>query len=341
MIAIAFGTRPEWLKIKSVVVEMKKQNVPYVVIFTGQHSTLIDIPEIAEVAGSENFIYHFGNPSGDGNRLNEILANALTVSNNSIGEGTKAILVQGDTTSAMGMAIAAFHKQVPVIHLEAGLRTYDLEQPFPEEANRQIISKIASLHLCPTDLARANLLRELINDEQIAVVGNTVLDNIRDVKVNPKKKVLVTMHRRENHARIDEWFANIDALAATYHQYEFLLPAHPNPNVKEEANKLKHIKVVEPLSHDDLVDYLSECSYVITDSGGIQEEASFLKVPCMVCREQTERIEALGVHSVLCKGPEFVSDTFGFVKKLPMLGACPYGDGKSAQKVVEEIVKRF
>lgn len=333
VLGIAFGTRPEWLKVRPVVEELEKRNIPFHLIFTGQHETLVkDISRTMrgiDIALDEHF---------DRRRLDNIVYSVLGDTNEWLSDITK-LMVQGDTTSAFACALAAFHRQIPVIHLEAGLRTNDLEQPFPEEANRQMISCIAALHLCPTKLARDNLVRENkhLQSYDIIVTGNTSLDNIKDVQTSLKKRILVTMHRRENHECLSSWFLNLDELAGQYSDHEFLLPLHPNPNVVKYRDSMKHIKVVDPMSHDDLIGYLASCKYVITDSGGIQEEAAFLKKPCMVCRKETERTEGLANFSILCKGPEYVSDIYNRLPHLMMKGSCPYGDGQAAEKVVDAI----
>jgi UDP-N-acetylglucosamine 2-epimerase (non-hydrolysing) len=343
MLCIAFGTRPEWIKIKPVLKELKKRNEKFVLVFTGQHKDLVSVEEVMSYGATRFVITEM--ESGGENRLDEIVGQTLldppglevwTLGDPNY-EVTK-LMVQGDTSSAFAMALAAFHRKIPVIHLEAGLRTRDLDNPYPEEANRQMISSIASLHLCPTQLAADNIVRER-RDEQgdIVVVGNTVLDILVGLEVTTEKKVLVTLHRRENHGTMNEWLANINALAKMYSSHEFVMPMHPNPMVQKYKDILTHVKVVEPMSHDELTAFLASCESVITDSGGIQEEASFFRKPCMVCRKETERTEGIGNFSVLCKGPEFVSDVFGTLHRLPMNGPSPYGDGKAAEYVVDEI----
>lgn len=337
MLGIAFGTRPEWLKIKPVAEELKKRNIPFGLIFTGQHEDLID-ENAAMRMGAKTFhrtcIDQLSNY-----RLNSIVSSLLL--DDFIFDGITKIMVQGDTSSAFAVALSAFHRQIPVIHLEAGLRTHNLEQPYPEEANRQMISCITSLHLCPTQIAFDCLMQEgKLLKQKHAVTGNTALDNLRDVVVTPENKILVTMHRRENHSRMWEWFFAIDELAKVYSQYEFVLPIHPNPAVSKFRNHFEHVKVVDPMSHDELIDYLSKCSYVITDSGGIQEEAAFLRVPCVVCRKETERTEGLGNFSILCKVPENLSHAIVWLDALKVEGPCPYGDGYAAEKVVDAI-QRF
>jgi len=324
MILISFGTRPEYIKLKPLMDKMKGV-LEYKVLFTGQHQDLVD-EDNSEITYTVNI-------TNDRNRLDSIVTSIM----NAIDfkqQGITAVIVQGDTTSAYAMALSAFHHQIPVIHLEAGLRTYNLTEPYPEEANRQMISRIASIHLCPTLLAKKRLIEEHVSG-RVEVVGNTVLDNLYGIKTCNKKQILLTMHRRENHHNIQQWFRELDSLALTHSDYLFTLPIHPNPNVKKHIVELKHITVVDPMPHAALLDYLCNCSYVITDSGGIQEEAAFLKKPCIVCRKETERSEGIDNFSILCKSPNKLQHIFKKAKTLKMHGACPYGNGKSCDKILK------
>ena len=328
MILISFGTRPEYIKLKPLMDKMKGV-LEYKVLFTGQHQDLVD-EDNSEITYTVNI-------TNDRNRLDSIVTSIM----NAIDfkqEGITAVIVQGDTTSAYAMALSAFHHQIPVIHLEAGLRTYNLTEPYPEEANRQMISRIASIHLCPTLLAKKRLTQELISG-RVKVVGNTVLDNLSDIKTCNKKQVLLTMHRRENHHNIQQWFRELDSLAITHSEYLFTLPIHPNPNVKKHIGIFKHINIVEPMSYKDLIAYLSNSSFVITDSGGIQEEAAFLKKPCLVCRKETERVEGLGNFSLLCPEPKLLHKKFKELNILPMSGPCPYGDGYACEKIIKVLLE--
>ena len=326
MILISFGTRPEYIKLKPLMDKLNQSSTgdtpAYKTLFTGQHQHLV----------RHKADYNIEIKDGD-NRLDAVVASIM----NGIdfkSEGISAVIVQGDTTSAYAVALSAFNHQVKVIHLEAGLRTYNLQEPYPEEANRQMISRITDLHLCPTQTAYDNLIKENAPGKAV-VVGNTVLDNLLDIETAYEYKVLVTMHRRENHENIEEWFEQIDKLASDNKHYEFCLPIHPNPSVKKHKNLLKHVKVVEPLDYNILLDYLAKCSFVITDSGGIQEESAFLRKPCLVCRKETERAEGLGNFSLLCGSPEELVEGFEDLSSLEMSGNCPYGDGKSSEKIIE------
>ena len=342
MLGIAFGTRPEWIKIEPVCVELRERNIPFQLIFTGQHKDLVSESKIMNLGATKFTVASLEDNYGSGTRLDGIVSELLCDPPGLRDRGdVTALVVQGDTSSAFAMALAAFHRQIPVIHLEAGLRTHNLEQPFPEEANRQMISCIAALHLCPTKLARDHIIRENkhLQSHGAVITGNTSLDNIKDVKTSIEKRVLVTIHRRENHEDLESWFRNIDELAKQHLDYEFLLPLHPNPNVIKYKDNMKHVRVTDPMPHQELVQYLASCEYVITDSGGIQEEAAFLRKPCMVCRKETERTEGLGNFSILCKSPEDVSDVYSKLPHLLLAGPCPYGDGHASEKVVNAIQK--
>jgi UDP-N-acetylglucosamine 2-epimerase len=326
MILITYGTRPEYIKIKPLLKEMSNSNISFKVLFTGQHK------DIAPKDGDFNFdMIDYG-----GNRLDYVLKNCLSLPEEYF-SGITHVLVQGDTTTAMGLSIAAMHRKIKVIHLEAGLRTFDNENPFPEENNRKIISTIASLHLCPTELNFKNLIEENVIGLK-CLVGNTVLDNLVQYKDKCEytNKVLITMHRRENHERIGEWFKEISDIAAVHPHLEFIIPLHPNPNVQNHRNKLNSwVKIIEPLSHEELIELLIKSKLVITDSGGIQEECSFFNKKALVCRKITERPESVGITSFLVSEPKDLKKTFDeHINNYVVDSKCPYGDGYSSKKIV-------
>lgn len=326
MILIAFGTRPEWIKIKPLLEVFKKNNFyNYKLLFTGQHEQLIN-----------DLIFDYKIQIEDGaNRLDSIFSSILNKDN--IFYGTKYTLVQGDTASAYAVALASFHRQIPVIHLEAGLRTYDVENPYPEEFYRRCISNLAKINFCVSRLSENNLLSEKVPGK-ICVVGNTVLDNLKNIQTKYDNKILVTLHRRENHNIIEEWFKEVEKVSLEYPEYEFLLPIHPNPNVRKHSNLLNNVKVVEPLQHEELIEYMSNCSFIITDSGGLQEESSFLKKKSIVCRKTTERQEGLNTFSYLCEAPSYLKKLVESViidKEINL--ECPYGDGFSSEKIYQEL----
>jgi UDP-N-acetylglucosamine 2-epimerase (non-hydrolysing) len=326
MILICFGTRPEWLKIKPLVGKVNCK-----LLFTGQHSDLLNDVEVDYRLYSNS-----KNHEKSCSRLNAVIEDCLAQFPSSDANDFDYVLVQGDTATAFGCALAAFNLKMKVIHLEAGLRTRDLDNPYPEEGYRQMISRIASLNLCPTDLASENLKKEGIDN--IHVVGNTVLDNLADYS-GPRKygsKVLVTLHRRENHSIMDQWFRKLNSIAKQYKDdLEFILPIHPNPNVSKHKDLLDHVTVVPPLDHSHLVHMLATCKFCITDSGGIQEEASFFNKRSIVCRKNTERQEAItSNHVVLCKSPDNLSfQVNSMIHDYDIDSRCPFGDGNSSLKI--------
>jgi UDP-N-acetylglucosamine 2-epimerase (non-hydrolysing) len=325
MILLTYGTRPEYIKIKPLIEEMKNQNISFKVLFTGQHENIVN----------GVYDYKVKIDSMSENRLDNIFANLMTL-NDEIFNGIKSVLVQGDTTSVVAMALTAMHRQIPVIHLEAGLRSGDVLNPYPEEYNRKIVSSVASIHLCPTATSAENLKKENIT-ENVYIVGNTALDNLREYKEQCEvtDKVLVTLHRRENHENIVEWFEAINDLAKSTN-FEFILPIHPNPNVSSQKHLLTHVNVVEPMTHEDLLKLLVKTRMVITDSGGLQEECSFFNKQCLVCRKVTERPEALGFTNHLVKNPRMLKEEF--FRQLSINQnhqECPYGDGYSSKKICE------
>lgn len=326
MVLISFGTRPEYIKIKPIIKEMKKRHVPFKLLFTGQHVDLLSNVKDQDVIQLQ---------IKDGpNRLDSIVSSIMN--QDYIFEDIGAVLVQGDTTSVFAIALAAFHRKIKVIHLEAGLRTYDKNNPYPEEFNRQAVSRIADIHLCPTSAAAFNLSQESVGGS-VHIVGNTVLDNLTHLTPTKDNTVVITMHRRENHEKMGHWFKALDHIAKTFsHEYRFILPIHPNPNVQKHRHLLEYIEVIDPVPYEEFLEILASCSYVITDSGGLQEETSFLGKHSIVCRKTTERPEGLGEFSALCPRPELLFEMFENMIRTPdPIGKCPYGDGKSAKRVVD------
>ena len=249
-------------------------------------------------------------------------------------------MVQGDTTSAFALALAAFHRNIPVIHLEAGLRTYDVNNPWPEEINRRCISSFTSIHLCPTTNNKKQLTNEGIGGA-MWVVGNTGLDNLIHLldKIEYKNEVLITLHRRENHHNMDRWFVELSKLAKENPHLLFTFPIHPNPNVQRHKHLLQNINVIDPLGYDDMLNKIVKCRLIISDSGGIQEEASFLKKKVIVCRKTTERPESLNETSFLCGDPEELKEVFDFIISNGYIVSdkciCPYGDGHASETIMK------
>ena len=326
MILVSFGTRPEFIKIKPVIENLE---IPYKLLFTGQHEDLL--------SNVEEEVTKLTIDSGQ-NRLDSIVCSILN--KDDIFEGVDAVMVQGDTTSAFSVALAAYHRGIKIIHLEAGLRSFNNKHPFPEEFNRRSISCMADIHLCPTKHSAKNLRAESI-DGIIYNVGNTALDNIKDLNKVYGQKILVTLHRRENFPIIEEWFTEINRLAEEHPELEFILPIHPNPSVKRHVGLLKSVKVVEPMAHREFLELLASCKFVITDSGGLQEESSFLRKKCIVCRETTERPE--GVHKFAwLANPKNLEKVFNRVNRdfVPH-SVCPYGNGRSGPKINKVLKKEL
>lgn len=327
MILLCYGTRPEWIKIKPLIKEMKRKKMKFKVLFTGQQK---DIAEVSEA----DYTYLMGDTTG--NRLDAVVKSCLSMPDYFFDNITR-VLVQGDTATAFGLALASFHRKLDVIHLEAGLRTHDKDNPYPEETYRQMISRIADLNLCPTTLNVQNLMNESV-DGQITRVGNTVIDNLVENYMPPKETnlVLVTLHRRENHDIMDVWFEEINKIAIEHPEIKFVLPIHPNPSVKKHRDLLTNVEVVDPIPHDQLVNMIAESCVIITDSGGIQEEGSFFNKKVIVCRKVTERPESLTLTSFLCPYPKELSTLFNKILNMKIADhRCPYGDGNAARDIVE------
>lgn len=318
-ILICFGTRPEWLKIKPLIKIMDRSE--YKLFFTGQHEDLLKEVDVDYKATIKE----------GSNRLDEVVKGCLDLPEGEF----RGVMVQGDTASAFACAIGAYHRGLRIYYLEAGLRSKSLKHPYPEEGYRQMIARIADVNFAPTHPALVNLFEEkCLGDAWL--VGNTVLDNLVDLpEPTYGNKVLVTLHRRENHPIMHEWFKEVNDLAIQYPELEFILPIHPNPNVQKHRDLLTNVKVVEPLSHDELIAILLECKLVISDSGGIQEEASFLNKKVIVCREVTERPEAIYTgHLFICKTTDKLKDLFVTLEKDSYICKdSPYGDGHAAEHI--------
>ena len=321
-ILLCFGTRPEWLKIKPLIKLMDRSE--YKLLFTGQHPDLLKDVEVD---------YQI-NMSTSNNRLDSIISDCMIQFPNG---DFKGVLVQGDTGSAFGCALAAFNRQIRIYYLEAGLRSGDLQHPYPEEGYRQMIARIADVNFTPTELSAQNLKDEKVHGS-IYTVGNSVLDNLVDFpKPTMENIILITLHRRENHHWMDKWFEEIEKLAVEYPHYTFVLPIHPNPNVKKHRHILKNVTVVEPMEHTHMINTLIKSNLIISDSGGLQEEGSFFNKKVIVCRKTTERPEGIETgHLHLCDSPEDLGELFGKLIENPYISEnCPYGDGYTSQAVLE------
>ena len=329
-ILICYGTRPEYIKIEPILLNELIQHHNVRTLFTGQHK------DIGNGAVKPDYSFEMHNCSP--NRLNSIVS-SITGSyslDEIFGDEFTHVLVQGDTASAFTCALAAFNKGLKVIHLEAGLRTHNKKHPYPEEVYRQCISRIANIHLCATKFNKTNLLKEMAQGE-IHIVGNTVLDHLHGIPVSYNNDVLITLHRRENHKSIPFWYSQIEEIAEKNPDLNFVFVSHPNPASRCSLKKgLTNVSTVDPMTHENFIKRISSCRFLISDSGGVQEEASFLKKRVIVCRETTERPEALESFNYLCKKVGDLPEIFNKVKEdYKPTSECPFGDGKAAEKILQ------
>ena len=325
MIGIFYGTRPEYIKLLPVVRALDADSkAGYELVQVRQHTNLIE---------DCKFDASFGVKEQGINRLNDIFHTALDIDLSKY----RYVVVQGDTTTAAAVAISAFNQGVPVMHIEAGLRTYDKNNPFPEEINRRLISSLASVHYCPTEFDVSNLIREGFGDDEIVMTGNTVIDNLQGREATKSNTIVVTMHRRENQPHLREWFSQIEELACEHPEYEFVFPMHPSPAVQKHRDVFSKVRVVHPVEHETMLNMIASCNCVITDSGGIQEECSFFRKRCFVCRAVTERPCA---GQILCKTPEILHKQFNNNFKLGFNRPTPFGDGHAGEKIAEDIQRR-
>lgn len=318
-ILICFGTRPEWLKVKPIA--EKLDNVK--LLFTGQHPDLLKDVKV-------DYRIEIGDKT---DRLSQIISDCSLQFPN---EEFKYVMVHGDTVSALACALIAYGRKQKIVHIEAGIRSYNLNAPFPEEGYRQMISRIADIHLAPTSLAVSNLKQEFIKGE-IHMVGNSVLDNIKEWKGKTAyaNKILVTLHRWENHELMDKWFTEVEKLATQHRYLEFIIPLHHHPKVRKHKSIFNNVLVVPAMDHSKLVEVLSHSKLVITDSGGIQEEGSFLNKKVLVCREVTERPEGIDTgHLHLVKKPSDLVPMFNkLLEDFTIQNECPFGDGNTSEQI--------
>ncbi|WP_188684178.1 non-hydrolyzing UDP-N-acetylglucosamine 2-epimerase [Nesterenkonia cremea] len=362
-----YGTRPEAIKMAPIVKALQSsEHFDCEVTVTGQHREMLD--QVNELFGIE--------PGHDLNIIQprQTLNGVLTRTVNGLDElftaqKPDAVIVQGDTTTTTAGAMAAFYSGIPVIHAEAGLRSFDLFSPFPEEANRKMTSQITSLHLAPTSQSKANLLRESLPEDDIVVTGNTVIDallevaqkqvpfsdpQLEDAAATGQDVLLVTTHRRENQGAAMEGVGRALArLADRYPEKLVVLPAHRNPVVREAILPAlaghSNVIVTEPLPYGEFTRLMNLATVVLTDSGGVQEEAPSLGKPVLVMRENTERPEAVDAGTVRLIGTDEervvqeVSNLFDSAESYRAMANAvnPYGDGHAAARTAAAIEKLF
>lgn len=376
-VMLVFGTRPEAIKMAPLVKEFQKhpENFQTIVCVTGQHRQMLDqVLDLFEIIPDFDL-----NIMKQGQDLYDVTARVLTGMRDILKEAKPdVVLVHGDTTTSTAAALAAFYQQIPVGHVEAGLRTHNIYSPWPEEMNRQITGRIATYNFAPTLLSKSNLLKEAINPDSIVVTGNTVIDALHQVVTKIKKDtnldtelektleksgydvsrlrddrklVLITGHRRENFGDgFIQMCTAIKDLTRKYPDVDFVYPMHLNPNVRKPIHKvfgenlsdLKNMFFIEPLEYLSFVYLMEKSAIVLTDSGGIQEEAPGLGKPVLVMRDTTERPEALDAGTVKLVGTDYnkivdevsiLLDNAEIYKKMSM-AVNPYGDGLACGRIV-------
>ena len=366
-VAFVFGTRPEIIKLAPVILELRKYQQDYNVI-------IINTEQQKEL--SNQTLKYFGLKADynldcmrENQSLSSVQSRILTSLDEVYNENSiDATIVQGDTMTVLCGALTSFYHKIPVFHVEAGLRSYDIFEPFPEEVMRHMTSRVADLHFAPTEVNKEALLKENIDINKIHVVGNTVIDALfclsdevveqsrkfyeeKGVIINDKL-VLITAHRRENHGeRIDRIIDAISFLAEKYSDHNFVIPVHPNPNVHDKIHSrlgyFKNIHLLTPLDYPNLVYLMKHAKLILTDSGGIQEEAPSFACPTLVMRYETERKEGIdaGVSKlvgadydkIVCESEKVLASSKSDTR---LKAQNPYGDGTSSKKI-ESVIRRF
>ena len=358
-----FGTRPEAVKMAPLVKEFeKRKEIESIVCVTAQHREMLDqVLEFFDIKPDYDL-----DIMKRGQTLEEITTRALK----GLGEVIKNInpdivLVHGDTTTAFAGALAAFYNQVAIGHVEAGLRTNDKYSPWPEEMNRRMIDCMADMHFAPTDLNKKNLIRENIEEVKIYVTGNTVIDAMSTTIdknyshevldwVGDSRLILLTAHRRENLGDpMSNIFKAIKRIVYEFEDIKVVYPIHMNPNVRDAANKIlrncDRIKIIEPLEVFDFHNFENKSYIILTDSGGVQEEAPFLGKPVLVLRDTTERPEGIEAGTLKLVGTN-EDDIYNETKKLLIskkkyLKMCNasnlYGNGNASKKITDAIIERY
>lgn len=374
-----FGTRPEAIKMAPVVKALQaRSDVECKVCVTAQHREMLDqVLQVFDIVPDVDL--NIMKPNQSLGELTSRLVNKLD--KYLAGENPDAVLVQGDTTTVLAGALAAFYRKIPVGHVEAGLRTGNLYSPWPEEANRLMTTRLAKWHFCPTEVSKQNLLREGVAEKDIFVTGNTVIDALhlaqQIVRDNPpaieglpagimccgmdgvcalpmRKLVLITGHRRENFGDGFEQICHAIAKCATeFSDVDFVYPVHLNPNVQEPVNRIlghltsKNVHLIKPLGYLEFVALMTRATFVLTDSGGVQEEAPSIGKPVLVMRDTTERPEAVSAGGVKLVGANAVNIYEGVKGLLTDEGLFndmaksrgPYGDGRAAERIAEIVCK--
>ena len=343
MILIAFGTRPEIIKLFPVINVLKEQGLNFRTVFTGQQMDLYeDVKELVPIPDF-TFADAFSGEQKH-NTLGESFIKICQATEKLFRENRfNIVVVQGDTTTAWALAQMSFYNGIKVAHVEAGLRTFDLANPYPEELNRVLISRLAFIHFAPTKQALQNLQQERV--ENAHLVGNTIVDSVNFFKMkmtnsaSSSKKVLVTLHRRENHIYMDKLFDEIQLLALGNPDLEIILPIHPNPNIQKHRKRLSasNIRVIDPVGYPEMLQLIGDSFFIITDSGGIQEEGTCFNKKVLVVREKTERPETIEIGLGRLVGKEILKAVDWARIPPSSVIESPYGDGHAAEKIVDHL----
>lgn len=362
-----FGTRPEAIKMAPLVLELQKRDeIESIVCLTAQHRQMLDmVMDMFGISADYDL-----NIMKERQTLAGITTRALSGLDDVMREAKPdVVLVHGDTTTTLAGSMAAFYNQIKVGHVEAGLRTYDKYSPFPEEMNRRITGAIADFHFSPTISNKRNLLKETVDESKIYITGNTVIDAINytvkedykfkdeklaNIDYKNRRVILVTAHRRENLGKpLENICGAIKRLADEFKDTEIIYPVHLNPAVRETAFKIlgdtDNIHLIEPLDVDELHNLMSRCFMVMTDSGGLQEEAPALGKPVLVLRQETERPEAIAAGTAKLAGTngetvyklakELLTNETEYSKMAHAVN--PYGDGRASERIADALLYEF
>lgn len=362
-VLIVFGTRPEAIKMCPLIIELKKtQGIESCVCLTGQHEEMLrQVMDLFQI--KEDYNLHIMKPNQS---LTSITTDSLKLLEDVLDkEKPDLILVHGDTTTSFAAALAGFYHGIPIGHVEAGLRTYNMKSPFPEEFNRQVVDIISDLYFVPTETARKQLLQEGKKEEKIFVTGNTVIDALKTtVDYNYKNEyldwaadsrlILLTAHRRENIGEpMRNMFRALKRIVKEYQDVKVIYPIHKNPKVRHIAEEIlsveERIKLIEPLDVYDFHNFMSRCYLILTDSGGIQEEAPALGKPVLVLRDTTERPEGIEAGTLRLVGTQEEKIYYAIRRLLDndeeyismSKAVNPYGDGHASEKIVKSILQYY
>jgi len=348
------GTRPEAIKLAPLIIEAKSRGFLTTVVTTGQHKELLGaFLQFFKIQPDYELNVLSPNQSLaalSAKILTEFAPVLLTVN-------PDFVITQGDTSTALICSLASFYQKTPVVHVEAGLRTHDPYSPFPEEMNRKLIGSLAHLHFAPTEAAKENLSQEGIH-KNVWVTGNTGVDalritlqNLPQTEVSTKKRILMTCHRRENHGEpLERICRAVKTILDQHPDAELIFPVHPNPNIKEKVQGLlgshERVKLVTPLGYFEFAEEMNKAYLILTDSGGVQEEAPYLKKPIFVLRESTERPEGVsaGVAKLVGSDEKLIIESVGRALTDPTYyqsfqkSVSPYGDGFASKRILDAMM---